>query len=78
MDKLKAKIDEIVKKIKEDKDFAKKFKENPTQTIEETLGIDVPEEQVEKVIDAVKAQLSNEKIIDGVKDFGNTIKGLFK
>lgn len=78
MDKFKKKIDEIVKKIKEDKDFAKKFKTNPTKTIEDTLGIDIPDEQVENIIDAVKAKLANDKITDAVKDVGNTLKGLFK
>ncbi|MBQ4030618.1 MAG: hypothetical protein II625_02575 [Bacilli bacterium] len=78
MDKLKEKIDEIVKKIKDDKDFASKFTKNPTETIENTLGINVPEEQVEKIIDAVKAKLANDKITDAVKDVGNTLKGLFK
>jgi hypothetical protein len=78
MDKLKAKIEEIVNKVKNDKDFASKFKSNPTEAVESILGIDIPDAQVEKVIDAVKAQLSNEKRIDGGKDLGSKLKGLFK
>ncbi len=78
MDKLKEKIEEIVKKVKDDKDFASKFKANPTATVEEVLGVDIPDDKVEAIIDGVKAKLSNDKIMDAAKDVGNTIKGLFK
>lgn len=78
MDKLKEKIEEIVKKVKDDKDFASKFKTNPTATVEEVLGVDIPDDKVEAIIDGVKAKLSNDKIMDAAKDVGNTIKGLFK
>ena len=78
MDKLKEKINEIVDKIKNDKDLAKKFKTNPTQTIEELIGVNLPDEQIESVIDAVKAKLTTDNITDAVKDVGKTLKGLFK
>ena len=78
MDKLKAKIEGIVNKVKNDKDFASKFKSNPTATVEEVLGVDIPDDKVEAIIDGVKAKLSNDKIMDAAKDVGNTIKGLFK
>lgn len=78
MDKLKAKIEEIVNKVKNDKDFASKFKSNPTEAVESILGIDIPDDKVEAIIDGVKAKLSNDKIMDAAKDVGNTIKGLFK
>lgn len=77
MDKLKEKIEEIVNKIKNDKDFAEKFKKNPTEAIENVAGIDIPNDKVEAVIDAVKAKLSNDNIMDAAKDIGNKIKGLF-
>ena len=35
---IKAKIDEIVNKIKNDKDIAAKFQENPVKTVEEIIG----------------------------------------
>ncbi len=78
MDKLKAKIEEIVNKVKNDKDFAAKFKKNPTEAVESVLGIDLPNEQIEKVIDAVKAKLSTDNIMDTAKDIGSKLKGLFK
>ena len=50
MDKLKEKIEEIVNKIKTDKELGAKFKKNPTETIENLIGVDVPDDKVEAVI----------------------------
>lgn len=74
MDKLKGKIDEIVKKVKEDKDFANNFKKDPVKAVESIIGIDLPDDQINKVIDAVKAKIT----VDNVKGAANKLKGLFK
>jgi uncharacterized protein YpuA (DUF1002 family) len=74
MDKLKEKIEEIVKKVKEDKDFAAKFKADPVKAVEGVIGIDLPDEQINKVVDAVKAKITT----DNIKDIGSKLKGLFK
>ena len=70
---LKKKIDEIVKKIKADDGFAKKFKNDPVKAVESVLGVDLPDDQVNKLIDGVKAKLNLDKA-DGL--FGK-IKKLF-
>ncbi|HPJ76469.1 MAG TPA: hypothetical protein PLS36_06495 [Clostridia bacterium] len=70
---LKKKIDEIVKKIKADDEFGKKFKDDPVKAVESVLGVDLPDDQVNKLIDGVKAKLNLDKA-DGL--FGK-IKKLF-
>lgn len=57
MKKLKKKIEEIVDKIKNDKDFAKKFKKDPLKALEDATGIDIPEDKIEEVITAVQAKV---------------------
>ena len=47
MDLIKEKVEEIVEKVKNDKDFAKKFKEAPAKALEEVSGIDLPEDKIE-------------------------------
>ncbi len=54
---IKAKIDDIVKKVKDDEKFGAKFKENPVKAIEDVLGVDLPDEQIESVVAGVKAKL---------------------
>ncbi|NLF37052.1 MAG: hypothetical protein GX584_07880 [Clostridiaceae bacterium] len=58
---LKKKIDEVVKKIKADDEFAKKFKNDPVKAVESVLGVDLPDAQVNKLIDGVKAKLKLDK-----------------
>ncbi len=71
---IKSKIEEIVAKVKNDKGFASKFKENPIKAVESVLGVDLPDDQVKSIIDGVKAKLSLDKV-DG--KLGG-IKNLFK
>lgn len=73
MDIIKEKIEEIVEKIKNDKDIAKKFQKDPVSTIEGLIGIDLPNDQVEKIVDAVKAKIDLDKIGDVLGGLG----GLF-
>lgn len=68
---IKAKIEELVEKIKGDKDISAKFKKNPVATIEELLGIDLPDDQIEKIVDGVKAKIS-------LDDIGSKLGGLFR
>jgi hypothetical protein len=44
----KEKINEIVEKIKSDKDFAAKFKDDPVKAIESVSGLDLPDDMINK------------------------------
>lgn len=55
---IKAKIEEIVAKVKSDKDFAAKFKANPLKTVKDLLGVDIPDEQVNAIVDGVKTKVN--------------------
>lgn len=59
---LKDKIEEIVEKIKADKDIAAKFQKDPVATVEELLGVDLPNDQLEGLVEAVKAKVSLDKL----------------
>ncbi len=73
MDIIKDKINEIVEKIKNDKTIAAKFKADPVSTVEGLLGIDLPNDQVEKIIDGIKAKIS----LDKAGDLLGKVGGLF-
>ena len=53
----KTKIEEIVNKVKNDKSFAEKFKKDPVKAVESVIGIDLPDEQINAVITAVKGKI---------------------
>ena len=47
----------IIDKIKNDKDIAAKFQKDPVATVESLLGVDLPNDQVEALVDFIKAKL---------------------
>lgn len=68
---IKEKIGEIVDKVKNDKDFANKFKQEPIKAVEDVVGVDLPDDKINEIIEAVKAKVN----VDGIV---GKITGLFK
>lgn len=73
MDEIKKKVEEITNKIKNDSDFANKFKNNPVKAIEEASGSYLPEEQINQVVGLVKTKIS----FDNNSGIAGKITGLF-
>ena len=63
---IKAKIDEVVNKVKSDKNFAEKFKNDPVKAVEGVLGVDLPDDVVNNVVSGVKAKIDIGNIKDGI------------
>ena len=61
---IKKKIDEIVKKVKTDDDVKKQFAKDPVKAVEKLIGVDLPDGQIEKIVDGVKAKISLDKVTD--------------
>lgn len=75
MDIVKEKINEIIEKIKNDKDIAEKFKNDPISTVEELIGIDLPNDQIEKIVEGIKAKITLDNIDLGKA--GELLGGIF-
>lgn len=73
MDELKEKIESIVEKVQESAALKEQFEKEPVKVIEKVLGVDLPDDIVEKIIDGVKAKLTADKI----SDFAGKLKNLF-
>lgn len=58
---IKAKVEQIVKKIQSDPKLVEKFSKDPVSVVEELVGIDLPNDQIDKVVDLVKAKLNPDK-----------------
>ena len=74
---IKAKINDLVEKIKGDKNLLAKFKADPIKTIESIIGIDLPDEKLEQVVDGIKAKIAVDDIGDKLGDLGDKLGGLF-
>ena len=55
-------VEDIVSKIKNHKDIGEKFQKDPTKTVEGLIGVDLPDDQVNGVVEAVKSKIN----LDGV------------
>ena len=70
---IKEKISDTIEQIVKDDELQKLFKKDPVKAIEKVLGVDLPDDVIEKIIAGVKAKLT----IDKVDDVLGALKKLF-
>lgn len=70
---IKEKVEELVEKISTNKTLKKNFMDDPVAVIESLLGVDLPNDQLNKLVDAVKAKLA----VDDIGDALGALGGLF-
>ena len=66
-------VEKAVSTIKGDDNLLESFKSNPIKVVEKILNVDLPDEILEKIVEAVKAKIN----IDDAKDVVGKIAGLF-
>lgn len=67
---IKEQITKVVDTVTKDKTLLEQFQKEPVKTIEKVLGVDLPDDVVNKVIDGVKAKVSMDNAagaIDAIK-----------
>ena len=70
---IKEQIESIVGKIQKDKSLQAQFKKDPIKAVEKLLGVDLPDDVIEKVVAGVKTKLS----LDDLSDAVDALKKLF-
>ena len=66
---IKNQVEETVKKIQSDDKLMEEFKKDPIKTVEKLTGVDLPDDQLKKVVDGIKAKMT-------VDDIGDKLSGL--
>ena len=66
-------ITKVVKTLTENEDLLKAFLDNPTKVLEKTFKVDLPDNQINAVVDAVKAKINVDNALDAV----SKLAGLF-
>lgn len=80
IDEIKDKIEEVAGKIKADETIAKRFASDPVSVVEELIGIDLPNDKIDEVVDAIKAKVNIDGILDklgGAENVIGKLGGLF-
>ena len=80
MANLKEIVGKLIEIIQDDDKFEAKFDANPAKAIEDVLGVDLPDDQVNMVVKAVKAkEIQLDNLDDILEDKGKELLGkLFK
>ncbi len=71
---VKEQITKAVDRITKDKKLQEQFQKEPVKALESVLGVDLPDEVIEQVVNGVKAKLTKDKIEDSV----DALKGFLK
>ena len=71
---IKEQIKKAVDSISKDKKLQEQFQKNPVKALESVLGVDLPDDVVNQVVDGVKAKLT----LDNVSGAVDALKGFFK
>lgn len=67
---IKAKVEEIVKKLQADPALLKNFQKDPVRTLETMTGVDLPDEKIQPLVSGIKARLAAGGLgeaLDGLK-----------
>ena len=71
---IKKNVEELVEKIQKNPKLLKEFQEDPIKVIEELTGLDLPDAELKKLAELVKAKIDMDKVGDLLGGLG----GLFK
>ena len=67
---IKATVEKNVKKLMDNPALLKKFDKEPVKVIEELVGMDLPDDVVEPLIDGIKVKLAATKVGDALEGLG--------
>lgn len=70
---IKATITSTVEKITKDENLMNQFKSNPVKAVESVIGVDLPDDVINQVVEGVKAKIN----LDSASGLLGKIKNLF-
>ena len=73
MEEIKELIEKAIDKLKADDTLMASFQKDPIKVVEKLLGVDLPDDKLETIVDGIKAKLQ----IDDIGDVLGKLGGLF-
>lgn len=67
-------VEDLVEKIKKDPKMLEKFSKEPVKVLEKLTGLDLPDDDINKLVKLIKAKIDMDKVGDMLGGLG----GLFK
>lgn len=70
-------INEVLEKLQANKNLKQDFMTNPVKVLEDLTGLDLPDDQINAIIDGIKAKLNLDDLADKAEDVLGALGGLF-
>lgn len=70
-------INDVIDKLQSNKTLKQDFMNNPTKVLESLVGIDLPDDKIDPIIDGIKAKLNLDDLADKAEDVLGLLGGLF-
>ena len=69
-------INDVIAKLKADDKLLANFKSNPTKVLEKLVGIDLPDDKIDPIIDGIMAKLKIDDLAEKAEGIMGALGGL--
>ena len=59
-------VNKVIDTLKDSDELKNSFRKDPVKTVEKLLGVDLPDDVMEKVVEGVKGKLVGDNVMDAV------------
>lgn len=70
-------ITDVVAKLKADDNLLENFQKNPTKVLEKLVGVDLPDDKIDPIIEGIKAKLNLDDLAEKAESIMGALGGLF-
>ena len=70
-------INDVIAKLKDDDQLLANFKTNPTKVLEKLVGVDLPDDKIDPIIDGIMAKLKIDDLAEKAEGIMGALSGLF-
>ena len=70
-------INDVIAKLKADDKLLENFKANPTKVLEKLVGVDLPDDKIDPIIEGILAKLKIDDLAEKAEGIMGALGGLF-
>lgn len=70
-------INDVIAKLKDDDQLLANFKSSPTKVLEKLVGVDLPDDKIDPIIDGIMAKLKIDDLAEKAEGIMGALGGLF-
>ena len=59
-------VNKVIDALKDNAELKNSFRKDPVKTVEKLLGVDLPDDVMNKIVEGVKGKLAGDNVMDAV------------